>query len=134
MDYLPKGDGWLPSWQLFLAVTSVFNTAQNFITLKLTKRVYNQGSNQVNALQSRTFGIWTLTAALVRFQAAYSINDPTLYNLALSTYWIAFAHFVSEIVFFRTANLKGGALAPCVIATSSLVWMYTQKEYYLSGL
>ncbi|KAF8335808.1 Erg28-like protein [Cantharellus anzutake] len=134
MDYLPKSTGWLASWQLFLAVTSVFNTVQNFITLKLTKRIYNQANEEVNALQSRTFGIWTLTAAIIRFQVAYDIHDPNLYHLAIGTYWIAFAHFVSEIVIFRTANLKGGALAPCIVATSSLIWMYAQKEYYLSEL
>jgi hypothetical protein len=34
------GDGLLPKWQLFVASTAVFNTVQNFVTVKLTRRVY----------------------------------------------------------------------------------------------
>ena len=37
----PQGDGKLPIWQIAVAVTAVFNTVQNFITLSLTKRLYN---------------------------------------------------------------------------------------------
>jgi len=37
----PQVDGKLPIWQIAVAVTAVFNTAQNFFTLNLTKRVYN---------------------------------------------------------------------------------------------
>jgi hypothetical protein len=38
---LPQVDGKLPIWQIAVAVTAVFNTAQNFFTLHLTERVYN---------------------------------------------------------------------------------------------
>src|SRR5258708_25979205 len=54
------------------------------------------------------------------FVQQYALLLSSLYNLALSAYWIAFAHFVSEIAFFRTASLKGGALAPCIVASKML--------------
>lgn len=38
---LPQGDGLLPTWQIALAATSLFNTVQNFLTLHFTKRLYN---------------------------------------------------------------------------------------------
>jgi hypothetical protein len=38
---LPQGDGKLPIWQLAIAVTALFNTVQNFVTLKFTTRIYN---------------------------------------------------------------------------------------------
>src|ERR1700722_3132343 len=39
---LPGGQGgWLPYWQLIGAVMGIFNAIQNFTTLKLTRRVYN---------------------------------------------------------------------------------------------
>ena len=38
---LPGGDGYLPAWQMIVAATAVFNTVQNFVTLSLTKRLYN---------------------------------------------------------------------------------------------
>ena len=41
---LPQSPGWLPHWQLFIAITALFNTIQNYTTLKLTRRVYNNAS------------------------------------------------------------------------------------------
>jgi len=40
MSYLPKDEGLLPKWQLIVAGTAFFNAAQNFATLKLTRRIY----------------------------------------------------------------------------------------------
>lgn len=37
---LPKSEGLLPKWQLVVATIAVFNTIQNFTTLKLTRRLY----------------------------------------------------------------------------------------------
>ena len=38
--YLPQAEGLLPKWQLIVAVMAFFNAAQNFATLKLTRRIY----------------------------------------------------------------------------------------------
>jgi hypothetical protein len=38
---LPEGDGKLPIWQIAVAATALFNAVQNFVTLHLTKRLYN---------------------------------------------------------------------------------------------
>jgi hypothetical protein len=38
---LPQSDGKLPIWQIAVAATAVFNTMQNFLTLRFTKRLYN---------------------------------------------------------------------------------------------
>ena len=40
MSYLPQAEGLLPKWQLIVAVMAFFNAAQNFATLKLTRRIY----------------------------------------------------------------------------------------------
>ena len=39
-SYLPQTEGLLPKWQLIVAVMAFFNAAQNFATLKLTRRIY----------------------------------------------------------------------------------------------
>jgi hypothetical protein len=41
-SYLPQTDGLLPKWQLIVAVMAFFNAAQNFATLKLTRRIYGK--------------------------------------------------------------------------------------------
>ena len=41
LSALPQDPGLLPKWQLIVSVMAVFNTIQNFTTLKLTRRIYN---------------------------------------------------------------------------------------------
>ena len=58
MSYIPQSEGWLPRWQLIVAVMAFFNAAQNFVTLKLTRRIYGNvapplGSNPMQYFSSR---------------------------------------------------------------------------------
>ncbi|KAF5367395.1 hypothetical protein D9758_003770 [Tetrapyrgos nigripes] len=127
--FLPSSaDGWLPYWQLFVATTALFNTIQNFFTLKLTQRIYTQ---QVTPLHARTFAIWTLTSAVVRFYAAYNIHVKAVYDITLFTYLIAFAHFSSEYFIFRSAKLDIPLLSPFVVSVASMIWMFMQYDYYV---
>ena len=53
-SYLPEAEGLLPQWQLIVAGMAFFNAAQNFATLKLTRRIYGnvpppQGSDSYDA-------------------------------------------------------------------------------------
>ncbi|KAK2460880.1 hypothetical protein APHAL10511_007350 [Amanita phalloides] len=133
-DLLPQSPGWLARWQLFVAVTALFNTVQNFVTLKLTRRIYNNISPAaVTQLQARTFGVWTLTSAIVRVYAAYNINNKSIYDMAMLTYLIAFGHFSSEFLIFRTAKFGMGLLGPVIVSTITLIWMFTHYEFYVKA-
>ncbi|KAF8348825.1 Erg28-like protein [Amanita rubescens] len=131
VHYLPQSPGWLPHWQLFIAITALFNTIQNYTTLKLTRRVYNNAS--VTSLQARTFGTWTLTATIVRAYAAYNINNKPIYDMALLTYLIAFGHFFSEFLIFRTIKFGAGLLGPAIVSTTTLIWMIAQYDFYVKA-
>ncbi|KZT07634.1 Erg28-like protein [Laetiporus sulphureus 93-53] len=131
MALLPQTDGWLPKWQLFVAAMAVFNSVQNYATLRLTRQLYSSGSHNVTALQARTFAIWTLTSAAIRFYAAYYISDKRVYDLAMFSYLFAFAHFASEILIFRSAKINSPVLSPVLVSTISLVWMFSQYDYYV---
>ncbi|KIM68420.1 hypothetical protein SCLCIDRAFT_20331 [Scleroderma citrinum Foug A] len=132
VNLLPKEEGLLPKWQLFITVMALFNTVQNFATLKLTRRLYMRvPSNSVTGLQARTFAVWTLTSAVVRGYAAYHIHDKTIYDMALFTYLIAFGHFSSEVLIFRTARLDSPAISPVIVSTVSLIWMLRQYDFYV---
>lgn len=94
---IPSGPGFLPRWQLFVAATALFNTVQNFMTIKLTAKIYNSVPANapgiryssapvsrtdtrapclpVTALQARTFAVWTLLSTIVRGYAAYHIHE-----------------------------------------------------------
>ncbi|KAG6331464.1 hypothetical protein ID866_7623 [Astraeus odoratus] len=132
LDLLPKGEGLLPKWQLLVAVMAFFNTVQNFATLRLTRRLYMRvPPNYVTALQARTFAVWTLTSAVVRGYAAYHLHDKRIYDIVLFTYLIAFGHFSSEILIFRTARLDSAVISPVIVSTVSLVWMLRQYDFYV---
>ncbi|KAJ7363971.1 Erg28 like protein-domain-containing protein [Mycena albidolilacea] len=131
-SYLPQGPGWLPTWQLVVAVMAVFNSAQNFTTLKLTRRIYNNvPPATVTPLQARTFAAWTITSAVVRGYAAYHLNQKIVYDMTLFTYLIAFGHFASELLIFRSATPNPGVISPVIVSTTSLVWMFSQYDYYV---
>jgi hypothetical protein len=49
---LPKSDGLLATWQLIVATMAVFNTIQNFATLKLTRRLYTGVPSSSSKTQS----------------------------------------------------------------------------------
>ncbi|KAF8071720.1 Erg28 like protein-domain-containing protein [Lyophyllum atratum] len=130
--YLPKTEGYLAYWQLIVAVTAVFNSLQNFATLKLTRRIYN-ATAIVTPLQARTFAVWTLTSAVVRAYAAYNIHDKTIYDMAMFTYLIAFGHFSSEWLIFRSATMNPGLISPVIVSTTSLIWMFNQYSFYVQA-
>ncbi|KAF8738110.1 hypothetical protein AX14_011870 [Amanita brunnescens Koide BX004] len=133
-QFLPQTSGWLAHWQLFVAVTALFNTVQNYLTLKFTRRIYNNvPPSSVTPLQARTFGAWTLTAAIVRAYAAYNISHKPIYDMAMLTYLIAFGHFFSEFLIFRTANFGAGLLGPAIVSTTTLIWMITQYDSYVKA-
>ncbi|GAA6014155.1 hypothetical protein JCM11491_004122 [Sporobolomyces phaffii] len=132
LSLLPQdAPGNLPYWMLFVSSLAIFNSVQNFVTTSLTRKVYSRAPAYINPLQARTFGIWTLTSAFIRLYASYHVSNKPIYELAMISYGIAWFHFVSELVVFGTAGLKG-AISPFIVSTTSLIWMFKQYDFYVS--
>lgn len=70
---------------------------------------------------------------MIRLYAAYNISDPLIYQLALWTYAIALAHFVSEWLVFGTAKMGKGLVGPLFVAVGSLVWMLLKWEVHMNN-
>jgi hypothetical protein len=68
---------------------------------------------------------------MVRLYAAYNISNPQIYQMAYWTYVIAFAHFMSEWWIFGTTKWGAPLAGPVIVASSSLIWMWLQWEYYV---
>lgn len=122
--------GYLPKWLLFISVVSVFNSIQTYVNLDLTRKVYENKPQQVTPLSARTFGTWTLVSSIIRMYGALYLTEEHIYQLTFISYIIALFHFGSELLVFRTCKLGKGVLGPFIVATTSLVWMYLQKEFY----
>ncbi|KAL9136364.1 MAG: hypothetical protein Q9175_002440 [Cornicularia normoerica] len=130
-SFLPQGEGWLPSWLLLVSVMSVGNTIQAYMTTKNTREVYLQSGSETSALSSRIFGTWTIVSAIIRLYTAYDISNPKLYQLAIWAFAIAWGHFMSEWLLFKTASWGRGLAGPIFISTGTLVWMFSQWGYYV---
>lgn len=85
----------------------------------------------VTPLSARTFGTWTFLVGVVRVYAAYHIDEEPWYQLAIWTYLVALAHFMSEAFVYETARPQGPWLAPTSVAVVSLVWLITQYGSYV---
>ena len=136
-----------------VSLVSIGNSIQAYTTLEYTSRVYSgpktvpssQTPKTVSAypvsklapnslatpLSSRTFGTWTLVQSIVRIYAAYNIDNRQIYQIAYWTYVVAFAHFMSEWFFYKTAKWGSPLAGPVIIATGSLVWMAVQYGFYV---
>ena len=88
--------------------------------------------SQVTPLSGRKFGTWTLLTSIVRLYAAYHINEPGMYTLGMWTYGVAWMHFMGEWWVFGTTRWGKPLAGPVIVSTTSLVWMFLQKDYYLS--
>ncbi|CBX90858.1 hypothetical protein IAQ61_002331 [Plenodomus lingam] len=140
-SYLPQAEGLLPKWLLFVALISTANSLQAYTTLTFTSRVYNPTPidpppttpKHVTALSSRTFGTWTLLTSLVRLYAAYHINEPAMYQLAMWTYGVAWLHFMSEWLVFGTTRWGRPLAGPVLVANGSLIWMLLQWGWYVKA-
>ncbi|KAF9994350.1 ergosterol biosynthesis protein [Modicella reniformis] len=123
--------GLLPKWLWIVGVTSFLNTFQAFYTLTATRRIYANKPHEVTTLSGRTFGVWTLLSSVVRLYGAFNLHLAPMYQITLCTFGIAWIHFMSEFFVFRTAKITGPFLAPCIVATSSLIWMVSQYGHYV---
>ncbi|KAK9893738.1 Erg28-like protein [Cystobasidium minutum MCA 4210] len=129
-QYLPDAKGgYLPYWQLLVASTAFWMSLQSLASSKQVKRLFT--TINVTDIHARTFGIWNMTSAAVRFAAAYDISNKTVYGLAFATYAIAFVHFMSELFVFRTIKLNAAVISPMIVSTASMIWMANQAKFYL---
>ena len=111
------------------------------VTLAITRKVYaghdtapsspSPTASPVNALSARTFGTWTVLSSIIRFYAAYHIDDPMVYQLALWSFVLAGAHFGSEWLYYGTARWGRGLAGPVIVCVVSLPWMLSSWEWYV---
>ncbi|KAJ5210993.1 Erg28 [Penicillium cf. griseofulvum] len=130
LAYFPQTEGFLPKWLFFVSVVSALNSLQAYNAPKYTSQLYSNGKVPASPLSGRIFGTWTFLSAVIRMTAAYNITNSVAYDLGMWTYGIALAHFIGEII-CGDASLEGRFLSPLVVASSSLVWMFTQRAAYL---
>jgi hypothetical protein len=67
----------------------------------------------------------------LRLYAAFNIENPQIYQLAMWVYAVAWMHFMSEWVLFKTSRWGMPLAGPVIISTGTLVWMMVQWGAYV---
>ncbi|KAJ2719839.1 ergosterol biosynthesis protein [Coemansia sp. Benny D115] len=127
---LPAGG--LAKFVLLSSFFSVFNTVQCLLApLGMTRRIYSQQPGQVTPLTSHVFAAWTALSAVLRYQCAYNMSNGLLFDITFWSYVIAGAHFVSEIIIFKTIKFPGPVISTFCVAATSIVWMIFARDSYV---
>jgi hypothetical protein len=70
-------------------------------------------------------------AAIIRCYAAYNIENPAMYQLAMWSYFIAWGHFMAEWWYYKTTVWGMPLAGPVIGSTISLIWLPLQYGYYV---
>jgi hypothetical protein len=90
--------------------------------LSAHQTLYGRSPHTVHPEFSRMFGTWLLTSTCVRVAFFLNPTNSALFWVTFCTYWVALLHFATEIFVYRTAPLLPGGIAPCVVASGSILW------------
>jgi len=89
------------------------------------------GTDQMTPLAARLFGTYTFAVGLIRFYAAYGIENRFLYQLGIWTHVIAAVHFTSEMLVYKTVRMGWEHMFPFFAAYVGTVWMALQYNHYV---
>ncbi|XP_072842556.2 ergosterol biosynthetic protein 28 homolog isoform X2 [Pogona vitticeps] len=110
----------LRSWLVMVSIIAMGNTVQSFRDHSfLSEKLYTGKPSQVNGLQARTFGIWTLLSSVIRCYCAIDIRNKTLLHLGYAD-WIAVSGSRSNITAQET-ELKSQILSTLGLPTNHLL-------------
>jgi hypothetical protein len=90
-----------------------------------------KAKDQVTPFAGRLFGTYTFVAGLIRFYAAYEIENHLLYQLAIWTHVVAAMHFTSEMLIFKGFRFSGPQIFPFMAAYGGMLWMFMQYKHYV---
>jgi hypothetical protein len=84
-----------------------------------------------HALLARVYGVKNFYTSLIRLYAAYNITNPQVYDLAALTFAGVLFMYAGEVFVYKTSRLRDVA-SSFLLSGSALVWMITQRGWYLS--
>ncbi|EGV66200.1 hypothetical protein CANTEDRAFT_112697 [Yamadazyma tenuis ATCC 10573] len=130
----PNG-GYLPHWLFFISVVSIFNSVQAYFSTDLSKKVYSNASpSEISPLGVRTFGTWTFITSIVRLYGSwYLVGNKQIFELCFWSFFVAFTHFNLEWLVYKNCKFDKGLAGPFLVSTISMIWMLSQKDFYLSA-
>lgn len=81
-------------------------------------------------LLAHVYGTKNIYTALIRLYAAYHMDNPQLYDLAIFTFVGVMFLYTTELVVWKTVRVRE-YLFPLITAGVGLGWMVTSKGFYV---
>ncbi len=78
---------------------------------------------------AHVYGVKNVYTAAIRLAAAYHVDDPWLYDLAVLTFAGVLFLYTTELLIWKTVRLQEFAF-PMITAGSGLLWMILQRDWY----
>ncbi|KAI1748107.1 ergosterol biosynthesis protein-like protein Erg28 [Xylaria castorea] len=131
--FLPQHEGYLPYYLLMPALMAAIHTVVCYVNSPAVALNQFSGPSAPlpNGLLARVYGVKNIYTSLIRFYAAYHISNPQIYDLATLTFVGVLFLYGGEVFVFRTARLKETVFS-FFISGLGLMWMVSQREWYLS--
>ncbi|KAI0439087.1 ergosterol biosynthesis protein-like protein Erg28 [Xylaria telfairii] len=131
--FLPLHEGYLPSFLLIPALMAAVHTVVCYVQSPAVSLTQFSGSAAPppSGLLARVYGVKNIYTSLIRFYAAYHISNPQVYDLAALTFAGVLFLYGAEVFVFKTARLQE-TLFSFFLSGSALVWMVSQRDWYLS--
>lgn len=129
-SYFPQSTGLLAYFLLYSSIAALIHALACYVRPLSSLRPFSgPDAPQPVILLAHVYGIKNIYTSLIRFYAAYNIEDPVLYTLAIWTYVGVFVLYVGELVLWRTVRLREGII-PILTAGLGIIWMLWQKNSY----
>eukprot|EP01027_Heterolobosea_sp_BB2_P011089 GEZU01016177.1.p1 GENE.GEZU01016177.1~~GEZU01016177.1.p1 ORF type:complete len:136 (+),score=28.18 GEZU01016177.1:202-609(+) len=127
---------YLKYWLYFAGFLRLFGAYNGYFQQKIVqKNVYGAKPTEVTKLQGRTFAVWTLASLGLCIACAAGLQSngtsSELYAVTFYSFILALGHFVLETFVHGTSTVRN-ALPPFIIASTSLIWMWLQWDYYVA--
>ncbi|KAI0893804.1 ergosterol biosynthesis protein-like protein Erg28 [Annulohypoxylon nitens] len=130
---LPPHQGYLPLMLIANGLSAAIHTVVCYTSSPTTslKAFSGPAAPLPHPLLAHVYGVKNFYTSFIRLYAAYYINNPQLYDLAILTFVGVLFLYITEVFVYKTSNLRE-ACFPYVIAGTSLAWMVLQRDWYLS--
>ncbi|KAF8213826.1 ergosterol biosynthesis protein-like protein Erg28 [Mycena galopus ATCC 62051] len=128
---LPESEGFLPYFLIYAGLSATIHTAVCYLGTPTAalKQFSGRASPPQTGLLARVYGLKNIHTSLIRLYAAYHLDNPQLYDLALCTFVGVLFLYGTELVVYKTVRMREG-IFPFVTAGVGLVWMVAQRSWY----
>jgi len=92
--YKPKKTPKLSWWLTVISLLMLTGTYQCFTTNSMAERQFTLQPDQVTPLAGRLYGIWALTAGLLRLSCAWDLNNANIFKNTLRSFYVGLGFFI----------------------------------------